>query len=68
MTSTPDNDFPKTTPAHPCQVNPMGYIAWHAKAARLTRQKVRQTLCPICDRLKFPDEECAERMAQRASA
>lgn len=56
----------KQTAAHPCQTNPMGYIAWHAKARRLIRQKVRQQRCPVCDRLKFPDEECAERMAQRA--
>jgi hypothetical protein len=46
----------------------MGYIQWHAKARRLLRQKVRQTKCPICQRYQFPDEECAERMAQRAAA
>lgn len=50
---------------HPCHDNPMGYLQWHAKAERLTKAKVRQALCPICQRYKFPDEECAGRMAQR---
>jgi len=36
-------------------------------ALNQSRQKIRQVLCPICKRYKFPDEECVERMAQRAA-
>jgi hypothetical protein len=59
----------KTQP-HPCteKYKEIGYFAWYEKVRRLTRQHVRQTLCPICQRYKYPDEECAERMAQRAAA
>lgn len=57
---------PQSTP-HPCHENPMGYLQWHAKARRLHRKGVRQERCPICDRLKFPDEECAERVLDRVT-
>lgn len=58
--------MPKTKPhPHPCQDNlQVGYMEWHAKAEKLTRQGVKQLLCPICMRFKFPNEECEERKKQ----
>lgn len=54
-------------PTHRCDVNPMSYVAWHEKAARLTRKKIRQERCPICKLLKFPDEQCADFMVAKAT-
>jgi hypothetical protein len=45
---------------HPCQKNRLGYISWHHMAALLTKWGVKQKLCPICARYKFPSEECKE--------
>ena len=42
-----------------CNTNLMGYLAWHAKARRLTNQGIRQRLCAGCGKWKFPDERCA---------
>lgn len=65
-TTAPNPRCISKTTAHPCHENPVGYIAWHEKARRLGRKKVRQEKCPICDRFKFPDEQCAEFMALKA--
>lgn len=37
---------------------PLGYIAWHAKAERQHKAGVKQTLCETCGRWVFPDERC----------
>lgn len=50
---------------HPCQVNPMSYLAWHAKAEKLYKQNQRQQFCEICQRWKFHEERCAEFISQR---
>lgn len=43
----------------PCQHHEsLGYIAWHAKAERLHKAGVKQTLCETCGLWKFPDERC----------
>lgn len=36
---------------------PRGYIQWHEWAKR---QKKQQTLCSICDRWRFPQEQCTD--------